>query len=66
MLRYYIMADLGKTLNELFEVFPTAKALIAELAIIAAAIIIVIIFFDINLTSYDLSLCDLFTVIIVA
>ena len=60
------MADLGKTLNELFEVFPTAKALIAELAIIAAAIIIVIIFFDINLTSYDLSLCDLFTVIIVA
>ena len=66
MLRYYIMADLGKTLNELFEVFPTAKALIAEHAIIAAAIIIVIIFFDINLTSYDLSLCDLFTVIIVA
>mgnify|MGYP000997029190 FL=1 len=60
------MAGLGKTLNELFEVFPTAKALIAELAIIAAAIIIVIIFFDINLTSYDLSLCDLFTVIIVA
>ena len=60
------MADLGKTLNELFEVFPTAKALIAELAIIAAAIIIVIIFFDINLTSYDLSLCDLFTIIIVA